>query len=47
LISQRVSPDRVKTVADKPSLIRKHVLQMEHDLRRVAAQTEIMLERTT
>ena len=42
--AQRVSPDRVKTLADKLSLIRKHVLQMEHDLRRVAMQTEIKLE---
>lgn len=42
--AQRVSPDRVKTMADKLSLIRKHVLQMEHDLRRVAMQTEIRLE---
>jgi ParB family chromosome partitioning protein len=41
--AQRVSSDRVKTMADKLSLIRKHVLQMEHDLRRVATQTEIKL----
>ena len=44
IAAQRVSPDRVKTMADKLSLIRKHVIQMEHDLRRVATQTEIMLE---
>jgi ParB family chromosome partitioning protein len=42
--AQRVSPDRVTLMADKLSLIRKHVLQMEHDLRRVAMQTEIRLE---
>ncbi len=44
IAAQRVSPDRVKTMADKLSLIRKHVIQMEHNLRRVASQTEIMLE---
>lgn len=44
LAAQRVSPDKVKTMADKLSLIRKHVLQMEHDLRRVALQTEIKME---
>lgn len=44
IAAQRVSPDRVKTMADKLSLIRKHILQMEHDLRRVATQTEIILE---
>lgn len=37
----RVSGDRVKTMADKLSLIRKHVLQMEHQLRCVAAQLQI------
>ena len=42
--AQRVSPDRVTLMADKLSLIRKHVLQMEHDLRRVAMQSEIRLE---
>jgi ParB family transcriptional regulator, chromosome partitioning protein len=41
--AQRVSPDRVKTLADKLALIRKHVLQMEHDLRRIATQREIVL----
>lgn len=41
--AQRVSADRVKTMADKLALVRKHVLQMEHDLRRVATQTEIRL----
>lgn len=43
--AQRVSPDRVKTMADQLALVRKHVLDMEHDLRRVATQTEIKLER--
>lgn len=42
--AQRVSPDRVKTMAEKLRLIRSHIQQMEHDLRRVAAQTEIMME---
>ena len=36
--AQRVSADRVKTIADKLALVRKHVLQMEHGLRRVATQ---------
>lgn len=40
--AQRVRPDRVKTMADELSLIRKHVLQMEHQLRCVAAQTELI-----
>lgn len=40
----RVSPDKVRIMADKLSLIRKHVLQMEHDLRRVATQTELLME---
>lgn len=44
IAAQRVSPDRVKTMADKLSLIRKHVHQMEHDLRRVATQTELLME---
>jgi ParB family chromosome partitioning protein len=43
--AQRVAPDRVKTMADKLSLIRKHVYQMEHALRCVLAQTEITLEK--
>jgi hypothetical protein len=34
-------------MADKLALIRKHVHQMEHDLRRIATQTEIMLERAS
>lgn len=42
--AQRVSADRVKMMADKLALVRKHVLQMEHDLRRVATQTEIRLQ---
>jgi hypothetical protein len=41
VVAQRVAPDRVKTMADKLLLIRKHVLQMEHALRCVAAQIEI------
>lgn len=44
IAAQRVSPDRVKKMADQLVLIRKHVLQMEHDLRRVATQTEIRFE---
>lgn len=43
--AQRVAPDRVKTMADKLSLIRKHVLQMEHQLRCVIAQIEITTPR--
>jgi hypothetical protein len=31
-------------MADQLVLIRKHVLQMEHELRRVATQTEIRFE---
>jgi ParB family transcriptional regulator, chromosome partitioning protein len=42
--AQRVSPNRVSTMADKLALIRKHILQMEHDLRRIATQGEIKLE---
>jgi hypothetical protein len=42
--AQRVSPDRVKLMADKLAVIRKHLLAMEHDLRRVATQTEMTLE---
>lgn len=42
--AQRVAPDRVKNMADKLALIRKHVLQMEHDLRRVATQNEILFD---
>jgi ParB family chromosome partitioning protein len=44
IAAQRVSPDRVKLMADKLSLIRKHILQMENDLRRVASQTTLLLE---
>lgn len=40
--AQRVAPDRVRTMADKLVLVRKHVLQMEHDLLRVASQTELL-----
>lgn len=42
--AQRVSPARVRTMADKLALIRKHILQMEHDLRRAATQREIIME---
>lgn len=42
--AQRVSPDRVKKIVDQLTLIRKHILQMEHDLRRVATQSEIQSE---
>lgn len=38
--AQRVAPDRVKTMADKLTLIRNHILQMEHQLRCVVAQLE-------
>ena len=41
--AQRIAPDRIKTMADKLVLVRKHVLQMEHDLRRVATQNEMLL----
>jgi ParB family chromosome partitioning protein len=39
--AQRVRPDRVKTMADQLTLIRQHVLNMEHQLRCVAAQIDI------
>jgi ParB family chromosome partitioning protein len=42
VVAQRVRPDRVKTMADQLGLIRKHVLDMEHQLRCVAAQTELL-----
>lgn len=42
--AQRVSPDRVNLMCEKLKLIRSHIQQMEHDLRRVAAQIEIKLE---
>lgn len=42
--AQRVSPDRVNSMIEKLKLIRNHIQIMEHDLRRVAAQTEIRLE---
>lgn len=42
IAAQRVSPDRVKTMADKLALIRKHVFSMEHQLRLVATQTELL-----
>lgn len=42
--AQRVSPDRVTKMADRLALIRKHVLQMEHELRCVATQSQIKLE---
>lgn len=41
--AQRIAPDRIKTMTDKLVLVRKHVLQMEHDLRRVATQNEMLL----
>lgn len=41
--AQRVNPQRLATMADKLALVRRHVLQMEHDLRRVATQSEILL----
>lgn len=42
--AKRISPARVLAVADKLGLIRKHVLQMEHELRMAATQSEILLE---
>jgi hypothetical protein len=39
--AQRVNPNRVAKLADQLALIRKHVLDMEHDLRRVAAQSSL------
>lgn len=39
--AQRVNPDRVSKMADQLALIRKHVLDMEHDLRRVSAQSSL------
>ena len=45
IAAHRVSPDRVVKVADRLKLIRRHVLQMEHELRRVATQAEFRLER--
>jgi ParB family chromosome partitioning protein len=44
IAAQRVSAERVKKMADQLVLIRKHVLQMEHNLRRMATQTEIRFE---
>lgn len=41
--AQRVSPDRVQRIADKLALIRKHILQMEHDLRKAAVQGDMRL----
>jgi ParB family transcriptional regulator, chromosome partitioning protein len=40
--AQRVNPQRLETMADQLVLVRKHVLQMEHDLRRVATQSELI-----
>ena len=40
--AHRVSPDRLNLMADKLVLVRKHVLQMEHDLRRVATTTNLL-----
>lgn len=42
--AQRVSPDRVIKMADSLGLIRKHVLQMEHELRCVATQSQITID---
>lgn len=42
--ARRVSPDRVETMIEQLSLIRKHVLMMEHALRRAAAQSTMTLE---
>lgn len=40
--AQRVAPDRVAMMADKLTLIRKHILQMEHELRRASVQVDMM-----
>jgi len=40
--AKRASPDRVRNMADKLALIRKHCLDMEHDLRCGAAQGDIL-----
>jgi ParB family chromosome partitioning protein len=45
--AQRVRPDRVKTMADQLTLIRKHVIDMEHQLRCVIAQQDILTSITT
>lgn len=42
--AQRVAPDRVNKMVEQLNLIRKHVLQMEHDLRRAATQAEMRFE---
>jgi ParB family chromosome partitioning protein len=42
--ARRVSPDRVTTMADRLTLMRRHILQMEHDLRCVATQTQITID---
>jgi ParB family transcriptional regulator, chromosome partitioning protein len=39
--AQRVSPDRLQIMADKLTLLRKHILQMEHALRRAAISVQI------
>ena len=42
--AQRVSPDRVTLMVEKLVLIRKHILIMEHDLRRAATHAQIATE---
>jgi len=42
--AQRVSVERAKTIADKLALCRTHLFKMEHDLRRVATQNEMVME---
>jgi ParB family chromosome partitioning protein len=42
--AQRVDPDRVRNMAEKITLMRKHLLDMEHQLRRVAIQSEFALQ---
>lgn len=44
IAAKRISPARVIAVADKLALIRKHILQMEHDLRMAATQGEILMD---
>jgi ParB family transcriptional regulator, chromosome partitioning protein len=40
--AQRVSVERVRVMADKLTLIRKHILRMEHNLRCAATRNEII-----
>lgn len=44
IAAKRVAPDRMRVVCEKLTLIRRHVLQMERELRSAAAQREMVLE---